>query len=80
MTLLGIIILTLCVVPLACAQPPCSEEGAIRLVDGGLYYGRVEVCSDGVWGKLCHEATTQEIALVVCRQLRIPVIPENIGM
>ncbi len=47
--------------------PPC-EEGGVRLVGGADgYSGRVEVCVGGVWGTVCADGFTPDLAATVCR-------------
>jgi len=52
-------------------DPPCSE-GVIRLAGGReRTEGRVEVCSNGVFGTVCDRGNwDSRDATVVCRQLR----------
>ena len=51
--------------------PEC-ETGAVRLV-GGITNstGRLEVCANGVWGRVCNKLQYwgPDNAMVVCRQL-----------
>ncbi len=55
------------------APGECSEEGAVRLVDGFVANeGRVEVCVNGVWGSVCDDGWDQTDAHVVCGQLGHP--------
>ena len=48
------------------------ETGEIRLVGGVTYStGRLEVCGNGVWGRVCNrnQYWGPDNAVVVCRQL-----------
>ena len=47
---------------------PCSP-GDVRLGDGNILKGRVEVCVNGTWGTICDEHWTDSEATVVCSQL-----------
>ena len=47
---------------------PCSN-GDIRLGDGALLRGRVEICINGTWGTICDHHWTQQEASVVCSHL-----------
>lgn len=44
-------------------------DGELRLADGNSTAGRVEVCFDGVWGRVCGKHWDINNAKVVCTQL-----------
>ena len=58
-----------CKFVILCAGP-CSN-GDVQLVGDSRYdnFGRVEVCINGSWGKVCSDMWENNDASVVCRQL-----------
>ena len=50
----------------------CSPDGIVRLVGGRLpHEGRVEMCIDGEWGRVCGTSDRRDAA-VICRQMGYP--------
>jgi deleted-in-malignant-brain-tumors protein 1 len=53
-----------------CYEPKNCQEGAVRLVNGtSSEAGRLEVCSNGIWGSVCGKGFDVTDAYVVCREL-----------
>ena len=46
-----------------------KNDGHIRLTDGGLNYGRLEIAVDGYWGTVCSTNFDEAAADVACKQL-----------
>ena len=56
-------------------QSTCTAEGDLRLRGGNsTHQGRVELCSQGVWGTFTEDYSfwSRREAMVVCRQLGYP--------
>ena len=50
--------------------PGSCSEGAVRLMDGVIQQeGRIEVCTNGVWGSVCDQAWDKTDAHVLCQEL-----------
>lgn len=55
------------------------QEGDVRLVNGSFTTeGRVEVCSNGIWGSICSTKFTAIDAYVICKELGYGLIGENL--
>ena len=62
---------------LAHTELECNDTD-IRLVGGSSpNEGRVEYCSEGVWGTVCGYNWHWRNALVVCTQLQLPIESEQ---
>ena len=54
-------------------DPNSCEEGSVRLQNGAIEQeGRVEVCTNGVWGSVCDQLWNETEAFVVCKQTGHP--------
>ena len=54
-----------------CAATTCIQ-GDIRLQGGNDTQGRVEICSNNIWGTVCDDMWDDTDARVACRQLGLP--------
>ena len=45
------------------------EEGDLRLAEGSINHGRVEICVNETWGTICSTNWGQSETTVACRQL-----------
>ena len=51
-------------------QITSCTNGEVRLANGtSQYSGRVEICSNNVWGRVCESGWSTYDAIVVCNQL-----------
>ena len=49
---------------------PCNESDTIRLTHyASDTIGRLEMCSSGIWGTVCGNGATDDVATVACREL-----------
>ena len=58
---------------IGCYESTSCEQGDIRLADGNsTFEGRVEFCTQGLWGAITASNWDVNDAKVVCRQLGLP--------
>ena len=56
-----------------CYQQASCSAGNVRLVDGNsALEGRVEQCTQGLWGAISYSGWSSNDAEVICRQLGLP--------
>ncbi|XP_019850479.1 PREDICTED: scavenger receptor cysteine-rich domain superfamily protein-like isoform X2 [Amphimedon queenslandica] len=61
------------VLAIKCFNPGMCTNGDIRLVDGIIENeGRIEICTDGVWGAVCDEGWDKTDAHVACTEIGFP--------
>ena len=59
-----------CAITISSTAPGVCSEGAVRLMDGVIQQeGRIEVCSNGVWGSVCDQAWDKTDAHILCQEL-----------
>lgn len=46
-----------------------KADGHLRLADGGVNYGRLEIAVNGYWGTVCSDGFTKTAADVACKEL-----------
>ena len=64
-------------VGVACSNTTCTQ-GELRLQGGSANYaGRVEICIDNIWGKVCDDFFHTPDAQVACRQLGFQYTSNN---
>lgn len=51
-------------------QSDCTN-GDLRLENGDILGGRLEICLNQVWGTVCRDSFTRNEAAVVCKQLNL---------
>ena len=56
----------------AFVHAPPGTDGAVQLVGGSRFYGRVELCRNNEWGTVCPNGFGVQEATVICRQLSLP--------
>lgn len=70
LALLTIIIMHMIIIKHPIESTTYCEDGSVRLVNGSsAEAGRLEVCSNNIWGSVCGEGFSTTDAYVICRQI-----------
>ena len=70
LALFTIIIMHMIIIKHPIESTSYCEEGSVHLVNGSsAEAGRLEVCSNNIWGSVCGDGFSATDAYVICRQI-----------